>query len=378
MVVADKFYDGKPWIDLSEEELLQGLKTFAAVDVQQTNAEDFCRQIFRVLKMDASVPVDSRVFMQKRALRKYLADSGLTEVVKPDGQQYTLKHGKVLVEAIAAGIEPLEFRRKVKKKMRVDLATHDPDALFNIIAKQQRDQAVIEANDAERRQTAKRRDARSVAAAGTKPPGSTADGHDSRERAKAAGVKAGRNRRYDNKCFVCAKQGHKQWDCPQSQQGKAGKGVHGRSHGQTPIQQQQSTSGPAEHTRSKTTGMAPTSATSRASAYKTASKAVLMETEPAAPEASTQNDDDYVYIRVPRGKMLSVDNRLTETVQHQVSQTAGPQNAAPVLHSVPVQLPAPASQQSCGDSSTLSYARVLPPGGSDGTSVDTVETEPHL
>ena len=64
--------------------------------------------------MDASVPVDIRVFMHKRALRKYLADSGLTDVVKPGGRQYTLKHGKVLVEAIAAGIEPLEFRRKVK------------------------------------------------------------------------------------------------------------------------------------------------------------------------------------------------------------------------------------------------------------------------
>ena len=66
--------------------------------------------------MDASVPVDSRVFMQKRALRKYLADCGLTEVVRPGGRQYTLKHGKVLVEAIAAGIEPLEFRRKMEKK----------------------------------------------------------------------------------------------------------------------------------------------------------------------------------------------------------------------------------------------------------------------
>ena len=46
--------------------------------------------------MDASVPVDSKVFIQKRARRKYLADSGLTDVVKPGGQQYTLKHGKVL------------------------------------------------------------------------------------------------------------------------------------------------------------------------------------------------------------------------------------------------------------------------------------------
>ena len=77
------------------------LEKFAGVDVQQTSDVDFCRQIFRVLKMDASVPVDSRVFMQKRALRKYLADSGLTDVVKPGGRQYTLKHVKVLVEAIS-------------------------------------------------------------------------------------------------------------------------------------------------------------------------------------------------------------------------------------------------------------------------------------
>ena len=94
-------------------------------------------------------------------------------------------------------IEPLEFRRKVERKMRFDLVTPDPDALFSIIAKQQRDQAVIEANDAVHRQAAQRRGARSVAAAGTKPQGSAAGEHDSRESAKAAGVKAERNRRYD-------------------------------------------------------------------------------------------------------------------------------------------------------------------------------------
>ena len=112
MIKADESYDGKLWVDLFEEELMQGLKISAGVDMQQTSDEDFCRQIFRVLKMDASVPVDSRVFMQKRALRKYPADSGLTEVVRPDGRPYTLKRDKVLVEARAAGIEPLGFRRK--------------------------------------------------------------------------------------------------------------------------------------------------------------------------------------------------------------------------------------------------------------------------
>ena len=83
MMDADEIYDGKPWIDLSEQELRKGFENFAGVDVQQKSDVVFCRQISRVLKMDASVPVDSRVFMRKRTLRKYLADSGLTDVVKP-------------------------------------------------------------------------------------------------------------------------------------------------------------------------------------------------------------------------------------------------------------------------------------------------------
>ena len=163
------------------------MNRFAGIDMQQTSDEEVCRQIFGMLKVDASVPVDSRVFMQKRARRKHLAKSRLTEVVRPGGRQYTLQHDKVLVEAIAAGIEPLEFRYKVGKQMRFDLVTHDLGALFSIITKQERDQAVIEANDALRRQTAKTVDARSVAIEETEPRGSTkTDGHDSRESAKAA------------------------------------------------------------------------------------------------------------------------------------------------------------------------------------------------
>ena len=34
MMVADEFYDDKPWVDLSEEELMQRLKKFAGVDVK--------------------------------------------------------------------------------------------------------------------------------------------------------------------------------------------------------------------------------------------------------------------------------------------------------------------------------------------------------
>ena len=44
-----------------------------------------------------------------------------------------------------------------------------------------------------------------------------------------------------------------------------------------------------------------------------------------------------------RGRRWRQWTGQTEPVQHHVSQSAGPQNAAPVLQSVPVQLPAPTS-----------------------------------
>ena len=180
--------------------------------------------------MDASAPVDSTVFMEKCALRKYLADSGPTDVVNPGCRQYTLRHGKVLVEAIAAGIEPLAFRGKVESEMIFNLVVHDPDALINIIGHQRRDQAVIEADDAARGQSATQRDPRSVAAAGTKLQDIAADKHDGSQRTKTAGATAERNRRHENNaCFVCGKQGHKQWDGLQRQQGKTEKGVNGQS-----------------------------------------------------------------------------------------------------------------------------------------------------
>ena len=78
-------------------------------------------------------------------------------------------------------------------------------------------------NDESRRQTATRRDAKSVAAATTKPQGNSADKLDGSQSAKTAGVKAERNRWYENnECFVCGKKGQKPdvYD------------VYGQSHGQ--------------------------------------------------------------------------------------------------------------------------------------------------
>ena len=79
--------------------------------------------------------------------------------------------------------------------MRFNLVVHDPNVPFNIIDQQRRDQAVIEANDAARRQMAKRRDARPVAPAETMLQGNAADKHDASQSAKTAGLNAERNRR---------------------------------------------------------------------------------------------------------------------------------------------------------------------------------------
>ena len=62
------------------------------------------------------------------------------------------------------------------------------------------------------------------------------------------------------------------------------------------------------------------------------------------------------------------------------SQSAGPQNVAPVLHTVPVQPAATASQQWRGDSSTIYSARVAvgQAGRCGETIVNSVENEPHV
>ena len=43
------------------------------------------------------------------------------------------------------------------------------------------------------------------------------------------------------------------------------------------------------------------------------------------PAVYTQMDDDYVYIRVTREKVVPVGTGFIETVQHHVSQSAGPE-----------------------------------------------------
>ena len=77
---------------------------------------------------------------------------------------------------------------------------------------------------------------------------------------------------------------------------------------------------------------------------------------------------------------MQSDVGLTERVQHQVSQTAGPQNVPITLHSTLVQLPASASQQWRKYCIIVHSARVavVQPDGCGDTRLDLVQNEPHL
>ena len=63
MVVGDSTM-ASPGSTSPKRTLCKGSKFFDGVDVQQTSDVGFCHRIYRGLKMDASVPVDSWVFMQ--------------------------------------------------------------------------------------------------------------------------------------------------------------------------------------------------------------------------------------------------------------------------------------------------------------------------
>ena len=126
---------------------------------------------------------------------------------------------------------------------------------------------------------------------------------------------------------MCGKHNHKQRDCPQSQQGVAGKGIHVESHGQTPSSS--SISSNPQAAPLNIPGASPTAwpvrlPPSSAPANITASNAAITDTKPVATQVSTQNDDAYLSIRLTREMIVSVDNAVTETVQHQVSQVGGP------------------------------------------------------
>ena len=56
MIVVDEFRDGKPWVDLSEEDLMQELKTLVGVGVLQKKTILSIVTAHLLRKMDANVP----------------------------------------------------------------------------------------------------------------------------------------------------------------------------------------------------------------------------------------------------------------------------------------------------------------------------------
>ena len=88
MVVAGEVYDDKATVDRGEEELSKALEPFAAVDVQLLNDEDLAAMCLNNECKRATLYF--RVLIQNTSLRKYLAEDGVTELLKPGGGRYRL------------------------------------------------------------------------------------------------------------------------------------------------------------------------------------------------------------------------------------------------------------------------------------------------
>lgn len=185
---------------------------------------------------------------------------------------------------------------------------------------------------------------------GTKSQGSAAARHDAREVTKGPGVKTERAHLHgNNECFVFGKQGHKQWGC-RHMASRARRGNIFTPEPWADLRAAPVAGRPVQHYSSNATGEspgadAPAVAVGREHRrYKTVSKYVATQTEPAAPAAGLRHGGNYVYIPVPRQRVAPIDAGVTTTAQHAMSHNAGPHGLAQARHSVPVRFRAPASQ----------------------------------
>ena len=185
-----------------------------------------------------------------------------------------------------------------------------------------------------------------MAAGGTKPHGSAAGEHDARANTISYSVKAKLNRPYDiNEWFVCSSEVTRSGIAPEASRVRWGKVLFTRATARPPTSSISSSQA------------APLSIPGERPPLWSLCLPPLELAGARAPQKWWLRRPDLLRLKRRRGtKMRRVHSRaageggacgyrLNETVQHGKCLSAGPQNVLCVLHSVPVQLPVPASQQ---------------------------------
>ena len=130
--VCFKWYKTKQRNELTEEDLRKGLYKMGGIEEIVIEARKFKQDMGKVLKMDPSLPVRARVQKIQQALITYVTNNHLMDAVRPRGV-WSLGYGKIVVDAMVAGVAPDDFRRDVKERVEFDQLGNDPNGVMEVL-----------------------------------------------------------------------------------------------------------------------------------------------------------------------------------------------------------------------------------------------------
>lgn len=86
-----------------------------------------------MLRIGTQCDVEESSFRPQKLLINFIADDNLEQVVEEDGE-WTPEHGKVIVNALIAGIAPLDFKQNAKKSAEYARIADEPGLGFEIMS----------------------------------------------------------------------------------------------------------------------------------------------------------------------------------------------------------------------------------------------------
>ena len=141
--VCYKWYRGKPRAQLTDEELRVGLYRMAGIDGVVVQVKTFKNDMYRILKMDPTVPVRDRVQGVQQALISHITTQELEDTVMPGGV-WRHGYGKIVVDAMVSGVAPEDFRRDVRDRVEFDRLENNPQAVMALLDEMVKDRTLIE------------------------------------------------------------------------------------------------------------------------------------------------------------------------------------------------------------------------------------------
>lgn len=173
--------------------------------------------MIRVLRMDLGKPVKHRILAVKHAMMEYFRRKNLASIVRPGGI-WKPGHGRIVVDAVVAGIMSFDFRRDVRAEVDFNRITSDPKQMSEVL---DFTKVMLEVMEEGMKYTTFIRPQEQVCEGSGQAPGGrmmqgTAPGL-KRESEQSNGAPAGYqpHQAFGGECHICHEVGHKAWQCPE-------------------------------------------------------------------------------------------------------------------------------------------------------------------